>query len=183
MLFISYKMENYDRYMLLNIYVDNDEALKQKYMLAIQNRMQKMNNNNEYIDAGFDLFVPDNIDVLMNSNNCVFKLNHKICCAAKMVTKDTTFNTGYYLYPRSSITNTPFRLANSVGIIDAGYRGNIIAALDIAKDSSVFSVESYSRIVQICAPGLVPIIANVVDTKEELGTTLRGNGGFGSTGI
>lgn len=176
-------MEKYDRYMLLNIYVDNDEELENKYKTSIQSRNEKMLNNSEYIDAGFDLFVPDNIEVSINKPNNVFKLNHKICCSAKMVTKDKTFNTGYYLYPRSSISNTPFRLANSVGIIDAGYRGNIIAALDVAKDSSVFSVEPYSRLVQICAPGLVPIIANVVDAKEELGSTLRGDGGFGSTGI
>jgi dUTP pyrophosphatase len=176
-------MEKYDRYMLLNIYVDNDEELENKYKTSIQSRNEKMLNNSEYIDAGVDLFVPDNIDILMNTNNGIFKLNHKICCSAKMVTKDKTFNTGYYLYPRSSISNTPFRLANSVGIIDAGYRGNIIAALDTVKNSSVFAVEPYSRLVQICAPGLVPIIANVVDAKEELGSTLRGNGGFGSTGI
>ena len=37
---------------------------------------------------------------------------------------------GYYLYPRSSIVKTGLRLANSVGIIDAGYRGEIIAVVD-----------------------------------------------------
>ena len=37
-------------------------------------------------------------------------------------------NIGYYLYPRSSISKTPLILANSVGIIDSGYRGNIKAA-------------------------------------------------------
>jgi dUTPase len=37
-------------------------------------------------------------------------------------------------------------------------------------------------LVQICAPGLVPIIVELVDSLEELGETARGEGGFGSTG-
>jgi hypothetical protein len=37
---------------------------------------------------------------------------------------------GFYLYPRSSISKTRMRLANSLGIIDAGYRGDLIAAVD-----------------------------------------------------
>ena len=36
-------------------------------------------------------------------------------------------NCSYYLYPRSSISKTPLRMSNSTGIIDAGYRGEIIA--------------------------------------------------------
>ena len=42
---------------------------------------------------------------------------------------------------------------------------------------------AYDRYVQICAPGLVPILVEVVDTLERLGEeTARGSGGFGSTG-
>ena len=37
---------------------------------------------------------------------------------------------GFYIYPRSSISKTPFRLANNVGIIDSGYRGNLGACFD-----------------------------------------------------
>jgi dUTPase len=41
----------------------------------------------------------------------------------------------------------------------------------------------FDRYLQICAPGLVPIIVEVVNNKEDLGEeTERGNGGFGSTG-
>ena len=43
--------------------------------------------------------------------------------------------------------------------------------------------EEYDRYIQICAPGLAPIIVEIVDTKEDLGEkTKRGDGGFGSTG-
>ncbi len=37
--------------------------------------------------------------------------------------------TGFYLYPRSSISKTRMRLANSVGIINARYRDELIAAV------------------------------------------------------
>ena len=39
------------------------------------------------------------------------------------------------------------------------------------------------RLVQVVAPGMVPIIARLVDNEEDLGDiTVRGSGGIGSTG-
>lgn len=83
------------------------------------------------------------------------------------------------------------RLANSVGIIDAGYRGNIIGMFDVVNIDNSYNedkgadyyAKSYDRLVQICAPGLVPIFVEMVDSIEALGIeTERGSGGFGSTG-
>lgn len=86
--------------------------------------------------------------------------------------------TSYYIYPRSSISNTPLRLSNSVGIVDSGYRGPIIAALDNISDKP-YTVEEGTRLIQLCAPGLVPIDRfERVDVWEE---TVRGSRGFGST--
>ena len=96
------------------------------------------------------------------------------------------YNTGYYLYPRSSIVKTQFRLANSVGIIDSGYRGNIMGVFDIKELQSTkldFKLEKYTRLLQICSPTLCPIYVILVKTEEELGETERGLGGFGSSGI
>jgi len=102
---------------------------------------------------------------------------------------------GFYLYPRSSISKTRMRLANSVGIIDSGYRGDIIAAVDsigvfgsrdiwnIWKDT-LSPIKKYDRYFQICSPNLSPFIVHIVETEEELGEqTARGAGGFGSTGV
>ena len=87
---------------------------------------------------------------------------------------------GYFLYPRSSTgTKTPLRLANSIGIIDAGYRGNYIAAFDNIREP-VFTVERLQRLVQICPPNLTYPMR--VELVEELEETERGAGGFGSTG-
>ena len=89
----------------------------------------------------------------------------------------------YYLYPRSSIVKTPMRLANSVGIIDSGYRGEIKAFVDMIDDSmNSFSALAMDRYFQICHPTLRPFKVIMVNTLDELGHTDRGEGGFGSTG-
>ena len=104
---------------------------------------------------------------------------------------DNFYYTPFYTYARSSISKTPLRLANNQGIIDAGYRGNLIGMFDcIFNDTSNedrdydFQMQKYSRVLQICAPGLVPIFVKIVDSLAELGpSTSRGEGGIGSTGI
>ena len=85
------------------------------------------------------------------------------------------------MHPRSSIYKTPLRLANSTGIIDAGYRGNLIGMFDCFAPQHVLN--QHERILQICAPSLMPIFVEIVETIEGLGDeTMRGGGGFGSTG-
>ena len=89
----------------------------------------------------------------------------------------------YYLYPRSSTgAKTPLRLSNSVGIIDTGYRGNIIAIFDNLTIND-YNVSEGDRLVQICAPNIeYPLKLNIVSKLESLGITERGEGGLGSTG-
>lgn len=93
--------------------------------------------------------------------------------------------TGCLLYPRSSISNTPFTLANSVGVIDAGYRGEVMAKLNRVEGSlhTVNLGDSSLRLVQLCLPSLRPPRVVFVDSLEDLGNPLdsRGSGGFGST--
>lgn len=85
----------------------------------------------------------------------------------------------YYIYPRSSISKTPLRLANSVGIIDSGYRGNLMLALDNIKNTD-YTIEAGQRLAQLCSHDLKPINFRFVCSK--LSKTTRGSGGFGSTG-
>ena len=69
-------------------------------------------------------------------------------------TNDSEIPVGYFLYPRSSTgTKTPLRLANSVGVIDAGYRGNYIAAFDNIRVET-FKVEKGQKLAQICSPNI-----------------------------
>jgi dUTP pyrophosphatase len=175
----------YDKVMLLKIFVDdNDTELYDKYCEAAHNHNNKIINNSSIIDAGFDLYAPtDN----QYEHNVLYKLDYKICCSAKMATKSNhVFNTGFYMYPRSSISKTSMRLANSTGIIDAGYRGHLMSMFDIYETNGCcgYSSLKFDRHMQICAPGLVPILVEIVQSMEELGEkTERGSGGFGSTGV
>ena len=93
------------------------------------------------------------------------------------VNVDTLTPSAFYLYPRSSISSTPLRLANSVGIIDSGYRGEIKASFDVHEN---YMVKKFQRVVQLCTPTLEPMFVLVVNSLSE---TARGSGGFGSTGV
>ena len=127
-------------------------------------------------DSGLDLFVPEDVVIPAGAISCMINLS--ISCEA-FPDKDKQHNISYYLYPRSSMgAKTPLRLSNSVGIIDAGYRGNIIACVDNIKHIA-FKIEKGTRLFQICGPTLEPITFRLV---EELSNTQRGSGGFGSTG-
>ena len=91
----------------------------------------------------------------------------------------------FYVHPRSSLSKTPLRLANATGIIDAGYRGNLIGMLDCNnREDNDYTSAQFTRMLQICAPSLMPIYVEVVDSIDDLGpSTSRGGGGIGSTGI
>lgn len=82
------------------------------------------------------------------------------------------------IFPRSSIRNMGLELSNSVGVIDAGYRGEIQATFNKngIKDE-IYNVGD--RIMQII---IVPHpIVQFVEV-DELTESSRGKGGFGSTG-
>jgi dUTP pyrophosphatase len=70
------------------------------------------------------------------------------------------------------------RLANGTGVIDSDYRGELM--IKIHNDSRViFSVNRGDRIAQ----AMIVLVSQVqFDAVDELGTTERGAGGFGSTG-
>jgi len=179
----------YDKYMCLQIYVKEDNKLKEKYLEYAETHNKKIMQNDEYIDSGFDIFTPC---IIVPTLDKVNRFDFNIVCSATMMDNFKQTNTGYYMYPRSSLSKTRLRLANSVGIIDSGYRGNLIGMFDCLKyettdkiedNKSNIEVNQYDRLVQICAPGLVPIYVTIVDTFEELGDkTMRGDGCFGSTG-
>ena len=190
------------------------------YLAAAENHNQKVLNN-KFIDAGFDLFTPlqkedpEEVEFYGEVIRCfgpgwedddgskinpVNKIDFKVKCSAKMYNNSNSisnsffpnsFYTGYFLYPRSSISKTPLRLANSLGIIDSGYRGNLMGMFDVVNindeekreyNDADYYIKKYDKLVQICAPSLCPIFVEIVDTLDELGEeTERGEGGFGST--
>ncbi len=91
----------------------------------------------------------------------------------------------YWLCPRSSIYKTGLMMANSQGIIDSSYRGTLKAPVWLVSKPtfSQFISDSVSegmRFFQVVAPDMGWI--REVRIVESLSSTLRGEGGFGSTG-
>ena len=70
-------------------------------------------------------------------------------------------------------------LVNGVGTIDSDYRGEIIVAL-INLGQDAFAVENGDRIAQMV---ISPIVQAEIEPADELSDTVRGTGGFGSTGV
>lgn len=68
--------------------------------------------------------------------------------------------------------------ANKVGVIDSDYRGNIMVAL-YNQSNEVRTVSEGDRIAQII---IQPVEQFGFNVKENLSDTVRGNGGFGSSG-
>lgn len=125
-------------------------------------------------DSGLDLYCPD--DILVKKGETV-KIDLQIKCAAYKDKSKEKWSS-YYLYPRSSIIKTPLRMANSVGIIDSGYRGNLLFVVDNIK-SYDYLIRKGERLCQICSPTLDVITFSLVDKLDK---TKRGENGFGSTG-
>lgn len=119
-------------------------------------------------DAGLDLFVIH--EQTIEAGESTF-LHLQIAC-------ENIDNKPYLILPRSSISKTPLRLSNSIGLIDAGYRGEIMAAVDNIKNIS-YKVMPGQRLFQLVGMDGSPIHFKMVD---ELSETSRGIGGFGSTG-
>ena len=85
-----------------------------------------------------------------------------------------------YIVPRSSIgSKTPLRLSNSVGVIDAGYRGPLGVLYDNISDSD-YTINKGDRIAQLIVMPCYHFKANVVEALDE---TERGEGGFGASGV
>ena len=118
-------------------------------------------------DAGMDLVA---VSETWNENNT-------------MVTYDTglamEIPNGFVglLFPRSSVSKTTLSLANCVGVIDSGYRGPVMLKFRYLEEGDVYDIGD--RVGQLVIVELPFVQVTEVD---ELSSTERGSGGFGSTG-
>ncbi len=82
--------------------------------------------------------------------------------------------------PRSGLASKHgLTMANAPGLIDAGYRGELICAvvnLDREEAVKISRGDRIAQLVVVAVPGLDPV------WMEELPPSTRGDGGFGSTG-
>lgn len=127
-------------------------------------------------DAGWDLYAKDDGQEIKNESGEILYIKYDTgvrCDPGKAF---------LLLFPRSSVTKTDLIMANSVGLIDPGYRGCIIAVFRVlgknGPDGSVIKYKKGERIAQIVP--MLPIQASFLEGS--LAQSGRGTGGFGSTG-
>ena len=142
--------------------------LKIKTLSASAQKLYENHGHFHEGDAGLDLFIINQLTI-QPGETVLIKSN--IAC-------ENTDGKPYLLMPRSSISKTPLRQCNSVGLIDAGYRGEIMAAVDNIKKTP-FTINPGQRFFQLVSMDGGPISFEIV---PELSETARGQGGFGSTG-
>lgn len=122
--------------------------------------------------AGYDLYA----DVL---NPVVIHPHHtvKIGTGLAFELPENTFGA---IFARSGLaTKQGLRPANCIGVCDADYRGEYIVA--VHNDSNVDrTIYPGDRIAQLV---LMPFIPMEFEEIDELSETVRGDGGFGSTGV
>lgn len=121
--------------------------------------------------AGYDLSADIDSNVLIAPHTTV-----KIGTGIAVELPENTFGA---IYARSGIASKEgLRPANCTGVADSDYRGELIVALH--NDSDVMRmVEPGERIAQLVVQ---PYVSVEFEEADELSTTVRGEGGFGSTG-
>lgn len=125
-------------------------------------------------DAGIDLYFPD--DIIVPKNTLGFMIPLKI--RVELLGKNNA-NKSYFLVARSSIYSTPLRLSSHIGIIDAGFRGEMCLIVDNLSNYD-YNISKHTKLCQICSPKLKPIRMCVVN---KLSNGSRGNKGLGSSNV
>ena len=124
-------------------------------------------------DAGFDLVV-SRITTELNEVGELIIVYHTDLCIE--------IPEGYFgaLFSRSSISRKPLSQTNAVGVVDAGYRGEVVAKFRSTVPAVVPSVyKEGERFAQLV---ILPLPEVEVIEAETLGSSDRGESGLGSTG-
>ena len=170
---------NLKSFAILKVAVDKNSPQHDDLLNKYKNHIETHNAsilNDPFPNSGFDLFVPKSTDVL-NYNATMISMDVK----CEMIDNNGE-SCGYFMFPRSSLSKTPLMLANHTGIIDSGYRGNLIGAFRNLNASNYYTVDKDVKLLQVCHPSLCPVYVTLVD-ETEFSVTSRGTGGFGSTGL
>ena len=144
------------------------EEMEKKYT-------EQMCSYTEKQDSGFDVYYPETFTINPGETKLI-----SLKIKARVVERRGGHKSlPYWLVPRSSIYKKKLRMSNSVGIIDLNYRGELGTPLDNIGDEPV-TIEAGTRLFQICSHNLIPFKS--VKKVDSLDNTVRGSGGFGSTG-
>lgn len=124
-------------------------------------------------DAGFDLAIMEELNLRPGEKKLV-------SCGFKMAIPATFKDFGLFgmIVPRSSSGKLGYSLANTVGVIDSGYRGEIMLYIQNNTFGSVVKLTKFQKVAQMI---LVPYIKASFEVMDFLEETERASGGFGST--
>ena len=156
--------------MSLYIYTENT---------ALRELLFNQLNSHRWTDSGFDIPLAYGVSLGKETS-----YNYTISLHVKVAAVDGEETRPCLLLPRSSISKTPVRLANSIGLIDQGYRGEVQAKVDILNPRGS-EISAGTRLFQICRHDFLPWKAVIIVTSEDdlpKAPDSRGDGGFGSTG-
>ena len=117
-------------------------------------------------DAGYDLYVHS---FEYNSNGQIIYHTG--------IAVEIPFGYVGLLYMRSSAAHKSCRMANATGVIDSGYRGEITAIFDVINSGNLYNVGDR------CCQLVITEVPKVEYVEvEELSDSVRGTGGYGSSG-
>jgi dUTP pyrophosphatase len=131
-------------------------------------------------DAGIDISIIA-VDKVIDAHTTLYDTGIRLL---PPTTHGVGWGERYYieLVPRSSIIKSGYMMSNSVGIIDPTYRGNIKVALT-KLDLSTPPLDLPMRVCQLIARPLLTMAPECIPLDEyERFDTVRGDGGFGSSG-
>lgn len=86
------------------------------------------------------------------------------------------------IFPRSSISNKDHMLTNSVGVLDSGYRGELRFRFKTLKEPGKLKMDLYNPGDKIGQIIIIPYPTIEFEEVENLSDSVRGVGGFGSSG-
>lgn len=124
-------------------------------------------------DAGFDLYCTE---------TSIDWAKQELLCHTGLAFEIPEGHAGL-IFPRSSISNKPLMLHNSVGIIDSDYRGEVTAKFVITDQREFLQNDgSYHPGDRIAQMVIMPYPEVEFEEADDLSETERGDGGYGSTG-
>ena len=140
-------------------------------------RIKKLNDNAvmptkaHATDAGFDLYC---------TSTEVNWGTRKLTCHTGLAFEIPDGYVGI-IFPRSSVSNKPLMMANSVGVIDSGYRGEVTAKFNITGMNEIYA-NNYQVGDKIAQMIIIPYPEIEFEETDSLSESDRGTGGYGTTG-
>ena len=179
-------IDAYAQFMHLSIFVDSpDEKLKSLYVEQAHAHNAKIVETPEFYNAGFSVLLPPpqedrdtNIFYIGHGTKVEFHIKccAKICDSVQPV-KHRIRHTPFYVYAHPDLPKTPLRVSTNPEIVQAGCRESLSSAFDciamyipdnVIQGCELMEegcyVDNYVKMMQICAPGLIPIYVTITDT-------------------